>query len=101
VRNSTQTATSCRKALPAATDGLTCVTASRGGIARFNYARHGEPDGVVLDMAGCLHTKPQVLVGPKLKVGDKESADGEAQSLEVVEDRVVKAVRVNGKRAKA
>jgi len=36
-----------------------------------------------------------------LKVGDKESADGEAQSLEVVEDRVVKAVRVNGKRAKA
>jgi hypothetical protein len=52
-------------------------------------------------MAGCLHTKPQVLVGPKLKVGDKESADGEAQSLEVVEDRVVKAVRVNGKRAKA
>jgi len=71
-----------------------------GVVTRFNYARHGEPNGVVLDTGDFVHTKPEGLVGLKLKVGDKVSADGESRSLEVGGGRVVEAVRVNGKRIK-
>jgi hypothetical protein len=52
------------------------------GIAtRFNYARHGEPNGVVLDNGDVIHTKPQGLAGLKLELGDKVSADGEVRPL--------------------
>ncbi len=72
-----------------------------GVVTRFNYARHGEPNGVVLDNGDFIHTKPHGLAGLKLEVGDKVSADGEARPLKVGGGRVVEAMRVNGKRIKA
>lgn len=74
---------------------------SSGLVARFNYARHGKPDGVVLDCGDFIHTKPAGLVALQLKLGDKVSAFGEARPLRVGVGRVVEAVRVNGKRVKA
>ena len=72
-----------------------------GVVTRFNYARHGEPNGVVLDNGDFIHTKPHGLARLKLQVGDKVSADGEARPLKVGGGRVVEATRVNGKRVKA
>ena len=72
-----------------------------GVVARFNYARHGEANGVVLDTGDFIHTKPHGLVGLKLAVGDKVSVDGDARPLEVGAGRVVDAERVNGKRVRA
>jgi hypothetical protein len=72
-----------------------------GVVTRFNYARHGEPNGFVLDNGDFIHTKPRGLAGLKLEVGDKVSADGEVRPLKGGGGRVVEAVRVNGKRVKA
>lgn len=72
-----------------------------GVVARFNYAKHGEANGVVLDSGDFIHTKPHGLGALKLKVGDSVSADGEARPLAVGRGRVVEATRVNGKRIPA
>lgn len=71
-----------------------------GVVTRFNYARHGAANGVVLDTGDFIHTKPQGLVGLQLNIGDPVSADGKAKSLAVGTGRVVEAARVNGKRIK-
>jgi hypothetical protein len=76
----------------AAHDGYT------GVVKRFNYARHGEPNGVVLNTGIFVHTKPQGLAALKLKVGDKISAEGNARALQAGGGQVVEAVMVNGKR---
>lgn len=74
--------------------------AFKGTVARFNYARHGEPNGVVLDTGDFIHTKPQGFAELRLKLGDKVGADGESRFLGVGRGRVVEAVRVNGRRMK-
>jgi len=71
-----------------------------GVVSRFNYARHGERNGVVLDTGDFVHTKPEGLQGLNLKVGDKVRAEGETRSLAADRGCVVEAVRVNGKRIK-
>jgi hypothetical protein len=67
-----------------------------GTVVRLNYARHGEPNGVVLDTGDFIHTKPDGFARLGLKVGDKVRAEGRAQPLATGEGRVVEAVRVNG-----
>ena len=77
--------------------GTTSVTFT-GVVARFNFARHGEPNGVILDSGDFIHTKPHGLVGLALKVGDKVSARGASRSLKVGRGMVVEAKLINGKR---
>lgn len=67
-----------------------------GKVVRFNYARHGEANGVVLDTGDFVHTKPDGLARLALKVGDKVRAEGRTQPLATGNGRVVEAVRVNG-----
>jgi hypothetical protein len=68
-----------------------------GTVVRFNYARHGEPNGVVLDTGDFIHTKPHGLAPLKLQVGDRVEADGEAQMLVTGKGWAVEATTVNGK----
>jgi hypothetical protein len=68
-----------------------------GTVVRFNYARHGEANGVVLDTGDFVHTKPDGFARLGLKVGDKVRAEGRAQPLATGEGRVVEAARVNGR----
>ncbi len=68
-----------------------------GTVARFNYARHGEANGVVLDTGDFVHTRPDGFARLGLKVGDKVRAEGHAQLLATGEGRVVEAVKVNGR----
>jgi hypothetical protein len=67
-----------------------------GTVVRFNYARHGQANGVVLDTGDFVHTKPDGLARLALKVGDKVRAEGRSQPLATGQGRVVEAVRVNG-----
>lgn len=64
-------------------------------VIRFNYVRHGEPNGGVLENGDFIHAKPQGLIGLKLEIGDKVSADDEARPLKVWGGRVAEAVGVN------
>ncbi|CAN5828461.1 hypothetical protein BH11PSE8_BH11PSE8_11830 [soil metagenome] len=66
-------------------------TGYAGTIVRFNYARHGAANGVVLDTGDFIHTKPEGLEGLKLQVGDKVRAEGEARPLVTGEGMVVEA----------
>lgn len=69
---------------------------TRGKVVRFNHARHGAANGVVLDNGDFVHTRPQGLEPLKLKIGDEVEAQGEARPLATGGGRVIEARRVNG-----
>jgi hypothetical protein len=68
-----------------------------GRVVRFNFARHGEPNGVVLDSGHFIHTRPDGMARLKLKIGDKVRAEGDAQFLATGDGWAVEAWTVNGK----
>jgi len=70
--------------------------AHSGKVARFNYAKHGQRNGVVLDTGHFIHTKPHGIALLDLKVGDTVSAIGEARPLFDGAGMVVEADEVNG-----
>lgn len=70
---------------------------SAGTVVRFNYAKHGAANGVVLDNGDFIHTRPDGLARLGLKVGDKVDAVGEQRELVTATGRVIEAQRVNGK----
>ena len=47
-----------------------------GKVERINYAKHGEPNGVVLDSGKFVHLKPDGFKKAGLKVGDAVTAKG-------------------------
>lgn len=69
---------------------------STGVVVRFNYAKHGNPNGVVLDNGDFIHTKPDGLKKLGLKVGDQVKVKGEAKPLVTGTGRVIEAQKVNG-----
>ena len=77
--------------------GAPAEAAVSGTVVRFNYARHGEANGVVLDTGDFVHTKPDGLKRLGLKVGDKVKAEGASRPLVTGHGRVVEAHSVNGK----
>lgn len=68
-----------------------------GRVVRFNHARHGEPNGVVLDSGDFIHLKPDGLRRAKLKLGDTVRAVGDAQLLATGDGWAVEAWTVNGR----
>lgn len=71
-----------------------------GTVARFNYARHGAPNGYVLDTGDFVHVKPDGFSRLKIKVGDRVKAQGDAHFLATGSGWAVEATSVNGKRVK-
>ena len=71
-----------------------------GTIVRFNYARHGAPNGYVLDSGDFIHVKPGGFTKLGLKVGDVLVADGDAHFLATGGGWAVEAVTVNRKSVK-
>ncbi len=69
----------------------------RGRVERFNYARHGEINGVVLDSGDFLHLKPEGYAALGLAIGDLVEADGDAQALADGRGWAVEASVVNGR----
>ncbi|MBN9523271.1 hypothetical protein J0H58_32950 [bacterium] len=68
-----------------------------GVVARLNYARHGEPNGVVLDTGDFVHLKPHGMREVGLAVGDRVTAEGPTRPS-ATGHRAVEAVVVNGVR---
>jgi len=71
-----------------------------GKIVRLNYARHGAPNGFVLDTGDFIHVKPEGFAKLGLKVGDAVSADGDAHFLSTGGGWAVEATKVNRKAVK-
>lgn len=68
---------------------------TEGVVARLNYARHGEPNGVVLDTGDFVHLKPHGMRRVSLTVGMRVVAAGAARPT-VTGHRVIEATVVNG-----
>ncbi len=77
-----------------ATDGRRKV---EGVVARLNYAKHGEANGVVLETGEFVHLKPDGMARTGLAVGDTVRATGNARPT-VLGGLVLEADTVNGKR---
>jgi hypothetical protein len=68
---------------------------AEGVVVRLNYARHGEPNGVVLHTGDFVHLKPHGMRLVPLAVGDRVAAEGPSGPT-VTGRRVVEAAVVNG-----
>ena len=68
----------------------------RGKVVRFNFAKHGAPNGVVLDSGDFVHTRPDGMARLGLQIGDAVHAEGASQPLATGTGRVIEARRING-----
>lgn len=68
----------------------------RGRVARINYAKHGEPNGAVLESGDFVHLKPHGARLVKLTVGETLEVEGEAKPMATGPHRVIEAVYANG-----
>jgi hypothetical protein len=66
-----------------------------GSVARMNYSRHGEANGVVLEQGDFIHLKPRGMRQIVLKVGDAVNAKGKARPMDAG-GQVLEAACVNG-----
>jgi len=66
-----------------------------GTVKRLNYARHGEPNGVVLDTGDFIHLKPHGMKRTALAVGQQVTAEGPSRQT-TVGGRAIEAKIVNG-----
>jgi hypothetical protein len=78
------------------------IVSVEGTVSRFNYARHGEPNGVVLDNGDFLHLKPDGMKKVGLRVGQEVAAEGRARPMalrrRVIDVEVVDGVALGPKR---
>lgn len=73
----------------------------QGRVVRLNYAKHGAPNGVVLDSGDFVHVKPGGFARLGLQVGDTVEAEGEVRPLAGGIGRVMEARTVNGRPVEA
>jgi hypothetical protein len=65
-----------------------------GVVANIHYAKHGEPNGVILESGEFIHTRPQRMKKLNLRVGSKVVAHGEARTT-VLGTSLIEAHEVN------
>lgn len=75
--------------------GPEALPGAEGVVVRLNYARHGEPNGVILDTGDFVHLKPHGMRLVPLAVGTRVVAQG-ASRPSVTGRRVIEATVVNG-----
>ena len=65
-----------------------------GVVAAIHYAKHGEPNGVILESGEFVHTRPHGMKKLKLDVGSKVTAHGEVR-MTVLGTALIEANEVN------
>ena len=70
-----------------------------GVVTHLNYAKHGEPNGVILDGLHFVHLKPEGMTQFGLVFGDTVLAEGETWPMDNG-GRLVEATKINGKAVK-
>ena len=66
----------------------------RGVVATVHYAKHGEPNGVILESGEFIHTRPHGMKKLKLDVGSKVIVHGESR-ITVLGTALIEAEVVN------
>jgi len=69
-------------------------TAIKGLVQAWHFARHGEPNGVILETGEFIHLRPHGMVAAGLDIGSKVNAVGELR-MTVLGTRMLEARRVN------
>jgi hypothetical protein len=69
--------------------------AHTGIVKQINYARHGEPNGAILETGEFVHMKPDGARAVDLKVGQKLTVEGEVRTSPAGHT-VIEATLVNG-----
>jgi hypothetical protein len=73
-----------------------------GIVSRFNYAKHGEANGVVLESGEFLHLKPDGMKHTGLQVGQQVTAEGRARPTPLgqsaIEAEVVNGIPIGSKK---
>ena len=75
-------------------DEMPTVTA-KGSVARLNYTREGQPDGVVLDDGTFVHLGPKETADLKPAVGQAMDVEG-VRPPKAGDAKVIRATKVNG-----
>jgi len=57
----------------------TGVVTLTGTVRRLNYAKHGQPNGVVLETGDFVHLKPDGMRRSRLKIGQLVTAKGDSR----------------------
>jgi len=65
-----------------------------GVVASIHYAKHGEPNGVILESGEFIHTRPPGMKKLKLEVGSQVVAHGELR-MTVLGTALIEAHEVN------
>jgi hypothetical protein len=66
----------------------------KGVVAALHFARHGQPNGVILKTGEFIHLRPHGMVKAGLKVGSKVDAVGEVR-VTLLGTRLLEARKVN------
>jgi hypothetical protein len=69
-------------------------TTIKGVVQALHFARHGEPNGVILETGEFIHLQPRGMAAVGLDIGSKVNAVG-ALRLTVLGTRMLEAHRVN------
>jgi hypothetical protein len=75
-------------------DDAATETTIKGVVAAWHYARHGEPNGVMLDSGEFIHLRPHGVALAGLDIGAKVNAVGELR-MTVLGTRLLEAHRIN------
>jgi hypothetical protein len=78
-----------------ARDGEPGRTTIKGIVSAWHFARHGEPNGVILQTGEFIHLRPHGMAAVGLDVGARVSAIGDLR-MTVLGTRMLEAHRVNG-----
>ena len=76
---------------PDADPGQTVI---KGVVGAWHYARHGEPNGVILETGEFIHLRPHGMAAAGLDIGSRVNAVGEMRRT-VLGTRMLEAHRVN------
>ena len=69
-------------------------TTIKGVVAALHYARHGQPNGVILESGDFIHLKPRGMSQSGLAIGSKVNAVGEIRNT-LLGTRLLEARQVN------
>lgn len=67
----------------------------KGVVVALHFARHGQPNSVILKTGEFIHLRPQGMSQTKLEVGSKVNAVGEVR-MTLLNTRLLEAHEVNG-----
>jgi len=67
---------------------------AKGVVTAIHYAKHGEPNGVILDSGEFIHTRPSGMKKLRLRVGAKVVARGERR-MTILGTGLIEAREVN------